>query len=60
MIDAFLCYCIIEHWFAGYCADTCPFQKLHPDVLVMQASQDRIGDNSAGPLDGSMQQRIFL
>ena len=39
---------------------TCPFRKSYPDVLVMQPSQDRNGDNGARPLDCSMQGRIFL
>jgi hypothetical protein len=38
----------------------CPFRKSYPDVLVMQPSQDRNGDNDTGPLDYSMQGRIFL
>jgi hypothetical protein len=39
---------------------TCPFRKSYPDVLVMQPSQDRNGDNGARLLDSSMQGRIFL
>jgi hypothetical protein len=39
---------------------TCPFRKSYPDVLVMQSSQYRNGDNGARSLDGSMQRRIFL
>ena len=39
---------------------TCPFRKLYPDVLMMQSGQDRNGDNDTGPLDCSMQGRIFL
>jgi hypothetical protein len=38
----------------------CPFRKSYPNVLVMQPSQDRNGDNDAGPLDYSMQGRFFL
>ena len=38
----------------------CPFRKSYPNVFVMQPSQDRNGDNDAGPLDYSMQGRIFL
>ena len=38
----------------------CPFRKSYPDVLVMQSSQDRNGDNGARSLDCSMQGRIFL
>jgi hypothetical protein len=41
-------------------ATTCPFRKSYPDVLVMQPSQDRNGDNGARSLDCSMQGRIFL
>jgi hypothetical protein len=40
--------------------DICPFRKSYPDVLVMQPSQDRNGDNGARSLDCSMQGRIFL
>ena len=39
---------------------TCPFRKSYPDVLMMQSGQDWNGDNDTGPLDGSMQGRIFL
>ena len=39
---------------------TCPFRKSYPDVLVVQSSQDRNGDNGARSLDCSMQVRIFL
>ena len=35
-------------------------EKSYPDVLVMQSSQDRNGDDSARSLDGSMRGRIFL
>ena len=38
----------------------CPFRKFYPDVLMMQSSQDRNGDNDTGPLDCSMQGRVFL
>ncbi len=38
----------------------CPFRKLYPDILMMQSGQDWDGDNDAGPLDYSMQGRIFL
>ena len=38
----------------------CPFRKSYPDVLMMQPSQDRNGDNGARPLDCSTQGRIFL
>jgi hypothetical protein len=38
----------------------CPFRKSYPDVLMMQSCQDRNGDNDTGPLDCSMQGRIFL
>ena len=38
----------------------CPFRKSYPNVLVMQPSQDRNGDNGARPLDCSVQGRIFL
>jgi hypothetical protein len=37
-----------------------PFRKSYPDVLVVQSSQDRNGDNGARSLDCSMQGRIFL
>jgi len=37
-----------------------PFLKSYPDVLVMQNSQDRNGNNGARSLDGSIQGRIFL
>ena len=33
--------------------DTCPFRKSYPDVLVVQSSQDRNGDNGARALDCS-------
>jgi len=39
---------------------SCPFRKSYPDVLVVQSSQDRNGDNGARALDCSMQGRIFL
>jgi len=38
----------------------CPFRKSYPNVLVMQPSQDRNGDNGARSLDCSVQGRIFL
>jgi hypothetical protein len=38
----------------------CPFRKSYPDVLVVQSTQDRNGDNGARSLDCSMQGRIFL
>jgi hypothetical protein len=38
----------------------CPFRKSYPDVLMMQSGQDWDGDNDTGPLDCSMQGRIFL
>ena len=41
-------------------AHACPFRKSYPDVLVVQSSQDRNGDDSARSLDGSMRGRIFL
>ena len=41
-------------------ATGCPFRKSYPDVLVVQSSQDRNGDDSARSLDGWMQGRIFL
>jgi hypothetical protein len=41
-------------------AGTCPFRKSYPDVLVVQSSQDRNGDDGARALDCSMQGRIFL
>ena len=40
--------------------DGCPFRKSYPNVLVMQPSQDRNGDNGARSLDCSVQGRIFL
>ena len=40
--------------------NTCPFRKSYPDVLMMQSCQDWNGDNGTGPLDCSMQRRIFL
>jgi len=39
---------------------TCPFRKSYPDVLMMQPGQDGNGDNDPGPLDCTMQRRIFL
>jgi hypothetical protein len=39
---------------------TYPFRKSYPDVLMMQSGQDWNGDNDTGPLDCSMQGRIFL
>ena len=41
-------------------ATGCPFRKSYPDVLMVQSGQDRNGDNSARPLDCSMQRRVFL
>ena len=38
----------------------CPFRKLYPNILMMQSSQDRNGDNGARSLDCSMRGRIFL
>jgi hypothetical protein len=38
---------------------TCPFRKSYPDVLVVQSSQDRNGNNGARSLNCSMQGRIF-
>jgi hypothetical protein len=38
----------------------CPFRKSYPDVLVMQSCQDWNGGDDTGPLDCSMQGRIFL
>jgi Protein of unknown function (DUF2924) len=29
----------------------CPFRKSYPDVVVMQAGQDRDGNDGTGPLD---------
>jgi hypothetical protein len=40
-----------------YC---CPFRKSYPNILMMQSGQDWDGDNDTGPLDCSMQGRIFL
>jgi hypothetical protein len=42
------------------CHITCAFRKSCPDVLMMQSGQDWDGDNDTGPLDCSMQGRIFL
>jgi hypothetical protein len=39
---------------------TCPFRKPYPNILMMQSGQDWDGDNDTGPLDCSMQGRIFL
>ena len=44
----------------GIFFSACPFRKSYPDVLMMQSGQDWNGDNDTGPLDGSMQGRIFL
>jgi hypothetical protein len=41
-------------------ASGCPFRKSYPDVLVMQPSQDRNGENGARSLDRSMRGRILL
>jgi hypothetical protein len=38
----------------------CPFRKSYPNILMMQSGQDWDGDNDTGPLDCSMQGRIFL
>jgi hypothetical protein len=38
----------------------CAFRKSYPDVLMVQSGQDWNGDNDTGPLDCSMQGRIFL
>jgi hypothetical protein len=35
-------------------------RKSYPGVLMMQFGQDGNGDNDTGPLDCSMQGRIFL
>ena len=40
--------------------DACSFRKSYPDVLMMQPGQDGNGDNDPGPLDCTMQRRIFL
>jgi hypothetical protein len=39
---------------------SCPFRKSYPNILMMQSGQDWDGDNDTGPLDCSMQGRIFL
>jgi len=39
---------------------TCPFRKSYPDVLVVQSSQDRNGEDGARALDRSMRGRVFL
>ena len=31
--------------------DTCPYRKSNPDVLVMQSSQERRGNDAASGLD---------
>ena len=44
---------------AGFSLVSCPFRILYPDVLVVQSSQDRNGEDGARILDCSMQGRIF-
>ena len=31
--------------------DACPYRKSNPDVLMMQSSQERLGDDAANGLD---------
>src|SRR3990172_3487630 len=50
--------CAMEHYRSNTCS--CPSRKSYPDVLVVQSSQDRNGDNGTRSLDCSMQGRIFL
>ena len=45
---------------SGRRTHACPFRKSYPDVVMMQSGQDWSGDNDTGPLDCSMQGRIFL
>ncbi len=42
------------------CTKHLSFPKSYPDVLMVQSSQDRNGDNGARALDRTMQGRIFL
>jgi hypothetical protein len=39
---------------------TCPFRKSYPDVLMVQSSQHRNGENGARSLDCSINRRILL
>jgi CheY-like chemotaxis protein len=43
----------VARWLHTVC-DACPFRKSYPDVLVVQSSQDRDGDNGARSLDCAM------
>jgi hypothetical protein len=38
----------------------CPFRKSYPDVLVVQSSQNRNGDDGASALNCSMQWHVLL
>src|SRR5258708_40179198 len=40
-------------------ANSCPFRKSYPNVLVVQPGQDRNGNNDTGPLDRPTQGRIL-
>jgi hypothetical protein len=53
------CVSYCNGWVRGRGFNRCPFRKSHPDVLMVQSSQDGNGDNGARSLDSSMQGRIF-
>ena len=33
------------------CSATCPYRKSNPDVLMVQSSQERLGNDAANGLD---------
>src|SRR5271169_63775 len=39
---------------------TCPYRKSNPDVLVMQSSQERLGNDAANGLDRTRKRCILL
>jgi hypothetical protein len=39
---------------------TCPFRKLYPDVLVVQSSQNKNGDDGARVLSCPMRRRVLV
>src|SRR5260370_41011717 len=49
---------------AGYClrslCETCPYQKLRPTVLVVQATEDGHRNDPPGPVDRSMDWGVFV
>src|SRR5215216_2599240 len=37
----------------GHSNNGCPYRKSNPNVLVVQASEERLGDDAANSLDGA-------